>query len=61
MNTVNGKTKQEYLQSLPKWDGVKRIDTMLRDYLGADSLGAVDSLHSLPQDPSVQSVDSGAA
>ncbi len=35
MNTVNGKTKQEYLQSLPKWDGVKRIDTMLRDYLGA--------------------------
>ena len=35
MNTVNGKTKQEYLRGLPKWDGVKRIDTMLRDYLGA--------------------------
>ena len=29
------KTKQEYLAALPKWDGVQRIDTMLRDYLGA--------------------------
>ena len=29
------KTKQDYLNSLPKWDGHKRIDTMLTDYLGA--------------------------
>ncbi len=29
------KTREEYLDGLPKWDGVKRIDTMLRDYLGA--------------------------
>lgn len=32
------KTKQEFLQSLPAWDGKERIDTMLTDYLGvADS------------------------
>ena len=31
----SAKTKQEYLKTLPKWDGVKRIDTMLIDYLGA--------------------------
>lgn len=30
-----GKTKQDYLNSLPEWDGEKRIDTMLIDYLGA--------------------------
>jgi predicted P-loop ATPase len=26
---------KEYLDSLPQWDGVKRIDTLLIDYLGA--------------------------
>ena len=29
------KTKYEYLNGLPKWDGEKRIDNMLRDFLGA--------------------------
>ena len=42
-------------------DFEKFLHALVRDYLGADSLGAVDSLHSLPRDPSVQSVDSGAA
>lgn len=28
---------QEYLKSLPPWDGVKRIETLFSDYLGADS------------------------
>ncbi len=27
---------KEYLDSLPEWDGVKRIDTLLTDYLGAE-------------------------
>lgn len=27
---------KEYFASLPKWDGVKRVDTLLIDYLGAD-------------------------
>lgn len=27
---------REYLGSLPSWDGVKRLDTLLIDYLGAD-------------------------
>jgi mRNA-degrading endonuclease toxin of MazEF toxin-antitoxin module len=38
MNSTNmnpAKTKQDYLNSLPHWDGKKRIDTMLIDYLGA--------------------------
>ena len=26
---------REYLESLPPWDGVKRLDTLLIDYLGA--------------------------
>lgn len=34
-NTTPAKTKQEFLNSLPEWDSVKRIDTMLIDYLGA--------------------------
>ena len=42
-------------------DFEKFLHALVRDYLSADSLGAVDTLHSLPQDPSVQSVDSGAA
>ena len=29
------KTKQEFLQGLPRWDGKERIGTMLCDYLGA--------------------------
>ena len=28
---------REYLAALPKWDGVKRVDTLLIDYLGADN------------------------
>lgn len=27
---------REYLESLPPWDGVRRVDTLLIDYLGAD-------------------------
>lgn len=27
---------KEYLDGLPEWDGVKRIDTLLADYLGAE-------------------------
>ena len=27
---------KEYLDGLPEWDGVKRIDTLLTDYLGAE-------------------------
>ena len=27
---------REYLEGLPKWDGTKRLDTLLVDYLGAD-------------------------
>lgn len=27
---------REYLDSLPPWDGVRRVDTLLIDYLGAD-------------------------
>ncbi|MEI1258343.1 virulence-associated E family protein [Blautia sp. JLR.GB0024] len=27
---------REYLAGLPEWDGVKRVDTLLIDYLGAD-------------------------
>ena len=27
---------REYLESLPEWDGVQRVDTLLIDYLGAD-------------------------
>lgn len=27
---------KEYLDALPEWDGVKRIDTLLTDYLGAE-------------------------
>lgn len=27
---------REYLAALPKWDGVKRVDTLLIDYLGAE-------------------------
>lgn len=27
---------REYLEGLPEWDGVKRVDTLLIDYLGAD-------------------------
>ena len=27
---------KEYLEKLPEWDGVKRIDTLLIDYLGAE-------------------------
>lgn len=42
-------------------DFEKFLHAVVRDYLSANALGAVDSLHSLPQDPSVQSVDSGAA
>ena len=30
-------TKQEYLDALPAWDGVERIDTMLVDYLGSNN------------------------
>lgn len=28
---------REYLAGLPEWDGVKRVDTLLIDYLGADN------------------------
>ncbi len=42
-------------------DFEKFLHALVRDYLSADSLGAVDTLHSLPQTSSVQSVDSGAA
>lgn len=38
MNSTNmnpAKTKRDYLNGLPAWDGKKRIDTMLVDYLGA--------------------------
>ena len=27
---------KEYLDALPEWDGVKRVDTLLTDYLGAE-------------------------
>ncbi|WP_320951674.1 virulence-associated E family protein [Hungatella effluvii] len=27
---------KEYLENLPEWDGVKRVDTLLADYLGAE-------------------------
>ncbi|MEH2952666.1 virulence-associated E family protein [Candidatus Merdisoma sp. JLR.KK011] len=27
---------KEYLDALPEWDGVKRVDTLLADYLGAE-------------------------
>lgn len=27
---------REFFQSLPKWDGVKRVEILLVDYLGAD-------------------------
>ena len=27
---------REYLETLPDWDGVERLDTLLIDYLGAD-------------------------
>ena len=27
---------KEYLNNLPEWDGIKRLDTLLIDYLGAD-------------------------
>lgn len=27
---------RDYFESLPKWDGVKRVDTLLCDYLGAE-------------------------
>ena len=42
-------------------DFEKFLHAVVRDYLSANALGAVDSLHSLPQASSVQSVDSGAA
>ncbi len=42
-------------------DFEKFLHALVRDYLSADSLGAVDTLYSLPQTSSVQSVDSGAA
>ena len=42
-------------------DFEKFLHALVRDYLSADSLGAMDTLHSLPQTSSVQSVDSGAA
>ncbi|NLK23263.1 MAG: hypothetical protein GX309_04585 [Clostridiales bacterium] len=28
---------REYLDALPKWDGIKRVDTLLIDYLGAEN------------------------
>lgn len=30
---------KEYLDSLPEWDGIKRVDTILTDYLGAEDSG----------------------
>lgn len=30
---------REYLNSLPEWDGVKRVDTLLIDYFGAEDTG----------------------
>ena len=30
---------QEYLNSLPEWDGIKRVDTLLSDYFGAEDTG----------------------
>ena len=30
---------REYLSSLPDWDGVKRVDTLLIDYFGAEDIG----------------------
>ncbi len=35
---------REYLAALPKWDGVKRVDTLLIDYLGADDNDYVRSV-----------------
>lgn len=42
-------------------DFEKFLHAVVRDYLSANALGSVDTLHSLPQTSSVQSVDSGAA
>lgn len=30
---------REYLSSLPDWDGIKRVDTLLIDYFGAEDIG----------------------
>lgn len=30
---------RDYLSSLPKWDGMKRVETLLIDYFGADDTG----------------------
>jgi predicted P-loop ATPase len=30
---------KEYLESLPEWDGIERLDTLLIDYLGAEDNG----------------------
>lgn len=35
---------REYLESLPNWDGVVRLDTLLIDYLGAEDMDYVRSV-----------------
>ena len=35
---------REYLDSLPEWDGIPRVDTLLIDYLGADDTEYVRSV-----------------
>lgn len=35
---------KEYLEALPNWDGVKRVETLLIDYLGAENSEYIKSL-----------------